>query len=80
MLLLCHDRIHESADQVGRRGRRALQDEMWRSEMNDLSVRPDPVNQFRTASGQDPVVVNLEIESPGTGGVKPGAVPFHPNA
>jgi uncharacterized RmlC-like cupin family protein len=39
----------------------------------------EPCEAVVVRSGQDPVVVNLEIESPEPGGAEHGATPFHPN-
>jgi uncharacterized RmlC-like cupin family protein len=46
----------------------------------EINARTDePCEAVVVRSGQDPVVVNLEIESPEPDGAEHGATPFHPN-
>ena len=40
----------------------------------------EPCEAVVVRSGQDPIVVNLEIESPEPSSAESGAPPFHPNA
>jgi uncharacterized RmlC-like cupin family protein len=40
----------------------------------------EPFEAVVVRSGQDPIVVNLDIESPETTRADPGAHPFHPKA
>ena len=47
----------------------------------EINARTDePCEAVVVRSGQDPIVVNLEIESPDSGSAESGAPPFHPNA
>jgi uncharacterized RmlC-like cupin family protein len=40
----------------------------------------EPCEAVVVRSGQDPVVVNLDLESPEPAGTDPGATPFHPRS
>lgn len=45
----------------------------------EINARPDePVEAVVVRSGQDPIVVNLDIPSPEYAAPEPGPVPFHP--
>jgi len=46
-------------------------------EINALA--DEPCEAVVVRSGQDPVVVNLDIESPEPTRADPGLTPFHPN-
>ena len=47
----------------------------------EINARSDePCEAVVVRSGQDPIVVNLEIESPEPSSAESGAPPFHPNA
>src|SRR5450755_4790332 len=46
----------------------------------EINARPDELCEaVIVRSGQDPIVVNLDIESPEPSAVDSGATPFHPN-
>ena len=47
----------------------------------EINARSDePCEAVVVRSSQDPIVVNLEIESPEPSSAESGAPPFHPNA
>jgi uncharacterized RmlC-like cupin family protein len=47
----------------------------------EINARTDePCEAVVVRSGQDPIVVNLDIESPEPSSAESGAPPFHPNA
>ena len=47
----------------------------------EINARADePCEAVVVRSGQDPIVVNLEIESPEPGSAESAAPPFHPKA